>query len=171
MPENEYQQLSTQLADQLRDGRATIEIRTLAGPETLSVSWEKVSEFAGIESYLLVARDPQGREAAVLSYKIDKSVKPPIATVVNKEVEPPYRGKDLAQKLFALMAKDLESKGVLHVTGRIRKENTPALVSRQHVRELLTGKRYRTEHEQAPDQQQFYEVTTFLDQFSDEQGE
>ncbi|MBW7955941.1 hypothetical protein H3C66_04370 [Patescibacteria group bacterium] len=173
MPEQstEYAQHSRQIVEQLRDNQHTVMIETLAGPEELLVGLEKITEVAGIAKYFLFLKDHKGKEVATLDYSVDRSQNPPIATVENKTVEPAYRGKDLAKKMFALMAKDLEDQGILLVKGKIRKENASALVSRQHVRELLTGRQYHTEHAPAKDQAQFYEVTTYLDQFEDEQGE
>lgn len=170
MNEHTYAEQVHQIAETVREGRYNITIMTIAGPEELHVNMKKTNAMAGKESYQLIIQNDSNQEVGTLDYSIDSSVRPAVAKVDNKFVLPPYRGKDLAQKLFELMAKDLEDKGVLRVESRIRKENTAALVSRQHVREMLTGRRYVTQHTQSKEQKQFYDVVTFLDQF-EEQGE
>jgi len=171
MSENSRAELTRRIAQEVRDGQRTIEIRTLAGTEQLNVTWKKTQAIEGNDRYSLVVKDQKKNTVGYIEYTINLTVRPPVARVENKFVEPPYRGKDIAQQLFQLVAKDLEERGILQVESKIRIGNTPALVSRQHVREILTGRRYKTTYQPSVDQTQFYEVVTLLDQFEDEQGE
>lgn len=172
LEKKEYQEQSQGIVDQLRSNRYSFELSTLAGPEQIFVDWVRVSQTTITESYKIVVTNKAGKPIADIQYEIDKLQDPPVARVINKNVEVPYRGKDISKRLFALMAKDLENRGVNKVVGQIRKENTAALVARQHVRELLTGRRYLTKPpEEDGDNPNYNYVTTRLDQFEDEQGE
>ena len=158
------------IVEALHNNQRTIEIKTLAGPETLSVSWKKSLAVGNSEYYQVIAKNSRNKDIGNVDYAIDLSTQPPTARVVHKFVEPPYRGKDIAQQLFQLVAKDLEERGILEVRSQIRKDNVAAFVS-QHVREMLTGRRYKTTHQETAGQPEFYDVINFLDQFEDEQGE
>lgn len=171
MQHQEYAQQTQSVVDRLKNQEYFFDIPTLAGPERLTVSWNESGSFDGVSKYFFIIKNPSGKEIATLDYYVDRKLRPPVATVENKIVEPPYRGKNIAQHMLSLMAKHLESMGVTTITGRIRKDNAPALVSRQHMREMLTGRQYYTRHQDSKEQKQFYDVVTYLDQFADEQGD
>jgi hypothetical protein len=168
---HEYTQQTHSVVDQLKNQEYRFDIPTLAGPETLTVKWGQSGTFDGVSKFFLLVNNPAGKEVASLDYSVNQAPGQNVAVVDNKTVIIPYRGKNIAQQMLSLMAKHLESMGVTTVTGRVRKDNTPALVSRQHMREMLTGRTYRTTHQDAQDTVHFYDVTTYLDQFAEEQGE
>lgn len=170
MSEHEYHQRAAEIVQRLLNGEATIEIQTLAGREQLTVKWVKINAVAGIDNYFIAAADQRGHEVAEVDYKVDHNHRPPRATIENRSVERAYRRKGVSRQLFGLLAQHVRSLGVEQIGGWIRKTNQDALNSRQRMRDLLTGQRYRTTL-QKTSSPQFWDVTTFLNQFADDEGE
>lgn len=171
MAEVEYRQKSQDLVDRLRANTYAFEIEGENGPEQLTVEWDNFSEFDGIQSYLLVVKNPAGEEVGTVDYKFDTKPNPPVVTVVSIDVIPRYQKKSIGQEMLRLVAKDVEEKGAKQIVAEVHIDNPAGLKVWQRVKESLTGRKYHAQHARASQSRAFNNVTLHLDQFEDEQGE